>query len=134
MERVEHVAHDARDRHCKQADFKHWLCSNVLTNEEHMELKPLPLSSWRFDSGLFPESMSRHAQAAAGSQELGASMSMPVQTPPRSPASRNPSWMSVHDWVRYNAVHPPPPPEVVNLQHADLCDERCNRDAFMCNE
>jgi hypothetical protein len=134
MESVEHVAHDARDRHCKQADFKCRLRSNVLTNEERMELKPPPLSSWGFDSGLFPESTSRHAQAAVGSQELGASMSVPVQTPPRSPASRNPSQMSVHDWVRYNAEHPPPPPEVVNLQCANLCDKRRDRDAFMRNE
>jgi hypothetical protein len=134
MESVEHVARDARDQHCKQADFKRQLCSNVLTNEERMELKPLPLSSWCFDSGLFPESTSQHAQAAAGSQELGASMSVPVQTPPRSPASRNPSRMSVHDWVRYNAEHPPPLPEVVNPQHTDLRDECRDRDAFMHNE
>jgi hypothetical protein len=99
MESVEHVARDARDRHCRQADFECRLHSNVLTNEEHMELKPAPPSSWRFDSGLFPESTSRHAQAAVGSQELGASMSVPVQTLPRSPASCNPSQMSVHEWV-----------------------------------
>jgi hypothetical protein len=82
MESVEHVACNARDQHCKQADFECQLHSNVLTNEERMELKPLPLSSWRFDSGLFPKSTSQHVQAAVGSQELGASMSMPVQTPP----------------------------------------------------
>jgi hypothetical protein len=134
MESVEHVARDARDWHCKQADFERRLSSNVLTNEERMELKPPPLSSWRFDSGLFPKSTSRHVQAAAGSQELGASMSMPMQTLPRSPASCNPSRMSVHDWVRYNAVHPPPLPEVVNPQCTDLRDECRDRDAFMHNE
>jgi hypothetical protein len=30
--------------------------------------------------------------------------------------------------------NPPPPLEVVNLQRADLSDERCDRDAFMHNE
>ena len=129
-ESIDRMARDARDRHRKQAEFERRLRSDVLTPEERLEMKPSPVSSWILENGKYPESSSRHAQAADASQNMGASVSIPRGTPVRPSEPRNPSRMSVRDWVHFNTAHPPPPPEVVELQDADL-NERRDRDALI---
>jgi len=93
-------------------------------NEERLELKPSPISSWRLETGNFLESTSRHAHAAAESQDIGASVSLPRRPPPRSSVNRDFRRTSVRYWVQFNATHPPPPPEVIDLQDSDVNDLR----------
>ena len=46
-ESLDRVMNNAQDRYCKQADFECWMRSDVLTPEEHLGMKPSPVSSWR---------------------------------------------------------------------------------------
>ena len=50
-----------------------------------------------------------YADGDMSSQDVGASVSIPRQTPPRSPGTRNPVKMGVDDWVHHTQRRPPPP-------------------------
>jgi hypothetical protein len=109
-ESIDHAIHEACDQHRRQADYEHRLRSNILTTEEHQEIKPSPVSSILLESRDISTAVSRNADGGPGSQDLGASISVPKSTPPRSPGPINPGRMGVDDWVQYTQQHPPPPP------------------------
>src|SRR5258706_10271021 len=109
-ESIVHMAHEACDQHCRQADYERRLRSNVLTAEERQNIKPSPISSILLEASSMPTSFSRNADGDVSSQDSGANVSVPRGAPPRSPEPHNPGRMEVDHWVQYTQQHPPSPP------------------------
>ena len=127
-ESIDHIVHEARDQHRRQADYECCLRSNVLTAEERQNIKPSPISSIRLESSNMLASFSCNADSNVSAQDSGPSVSVPRQSPPRSPGPRNPGRMGVDDWVRYTQQnHPLPPADGHDFLGADPSGRHCAR-------
>jgi hypothetical protein len=79
---IDRAIRKAHDQHRRQADYECRLRSNVLMTEEHQEIKPSPVSSILLESRNISTAVSRNADGEPGSQDLGASISVPKSTLP----------------------------------------------------
>ena len=121
------IIREASDEHRKQADYERRLKSNVLTTEERLDIKPSPIDSMLLESRNASTSLSRNADGNRSSQGIRVSLSIPRQTPPRSPEPRNPGRMDVEEWVQYTQRQPPPPAEGHGFVGANTGGERRGR-------
>ena len=102
-----HITRKAHDEHHRQAKFEPHLRSNVLTAYERPVIERYPVRSILLESFSMSISFSCHADSYMSSQDVGASVSVPRRTPPRSPGPSNLGRMAIDDWAHYAQQHPP---------------------------